>query len=180
MKPDDEVAALFLERSRHFLSFEYPVKIRGAVGPLSYESIWRRPNDDSNSIGNLLLHLAGNIRQWIVSGIGGVPGDRDRAAEFATRDGPAGEELIELLASAVRDADAVLARLSGSELTRPVTIQGRETTIMAALYHVIEHFSMHTGQIILLAKMYSPGTVRFYEDAGGLAIPLWGGSEGMR
>jgi hypothetical protein len=59
-----------------------------------------------------------------------------------------------------------------------VTIQGRETTVLGAIYHVVEHFSMHTGQIILLAKMYAPGTVKFYEDAGGLAIPLWGGREG--
>ena len=179
MTGNEEVAALFLERSRHFLSFEYPAKIRACVASLSYEAIWRRPDEDSNSIGNLLLHLAGNIRQWIVSGIGGAVAERDRAAEFAARDGPPASELLELLELAVNEADAVLAGLTERDLTQAVTIQGRDTTVIAALYHVVEHFSMHTGQIILLAKMYAPGTISFYEDAGGLAIPRWGGSEGM-
>jgi uncharacterized damage-inducible protein DinB len=168
----------FLERSRYFMAYEYPLKIRLAVGGLPADVIWRRPNESSNSIGNLLLHLAGNIRQWIVSGVGGQPGDRDRAAEFAARDGPECAELLALLDASVRDADQVLANLSESDLGRTLLIQGRETTVLGAVYHVVEHFSMHTGQIILLAKMYAPGTVKFYEDAGGKAIPLWGGREG--
>ena len=64
-------------------------------------------------------------------------------------------------------------------LDSQVTIQGRETTVLAAIYHVVEHFSMHTGQIIMLAKMYSSRPIRFYDDAGGTAVPLWGGTERM-
>ena len=82
-----------------------------------------------------------------------------------------------MLDSAFRDADKVLASLADAELDRSVVIQGRETTTIAAVYHVVEHFSMHTGQIIMLAKMFAPGSVKFYENAGGIAIPLWGGSE---
>jgi uncharacterized damage-inducible protein DinB len=170
----------FLERSRYFLAYEYPLKIRLAAGPLGDDVIWRRPNDESNSIGNLLLHLAGNIRQWIVAGIGGITSDRDRAAEFAAREGPGAAELLWLLDETVRDADGVLAALAPRDLERSLTIQGRETTVLGAVYHVVEHFAMHTGQIILLAKMYAPGSVRFYEDAGGLAVPVWGGREGSR
>ena len=169
----------FLERSRYYLAYEYPTKIRLAVGSLTDDVIWQRPNAESNSIGNLLLHLSGNIRQWIVAGVGGIPGDRDRASEFSAQGGYRGKELIDLLDSAARDADAVLARLTDDDLPRALTIQGRETSVLAAVYHVVEHFSMHTGQILLLAKMYSPGSVRFYEDAGGRAIPLWGGAEGI-
>ncbi len=167
----------FLERSRYYLAQEYPAKIRLSVTPLDETSIWQRANDDSNSIGNLLLHLAGNIRQWIVSGIGGVASVRDRAGEFAAHGGHAKAELLDLLEASVRDADGVLASLGESDFDRNVTIQGRATTVFSAIYHVVEHFSTHTGQIIMLAKMYAPGQVKFYEDAGGLAVPLWGGSE---
>ena len=170
----------FLERSRYFLAREYPAKLRLAIGTLSDDVIWRRPNEESNSIGNLMTHLAGNIRQWIVSGIGGEPSNRNRAAEFSIRDGPGGGELLALLASTVQDADKVLAGLSDDDLARDVTIQGRDTTVLSAVYHVVEHFAMHTGQIILLAKMYAPGSVKFYEDAGGTATPLWGGNEGTK
>jgi uncharacterized damage-inducible protein DinB len=170
----------FLERSRYYMAVEYPAKIRSAVEAIDEDALWRRSDEESNSIGNLLLHLAGNIRQWIVAGIGGAASDRDRAAEFAARGGYGKDQLLGLLDGAVRDADAVLATLDDSDLERSLEIQGRETTALAAIYHVVEHFAMHTGQIILLAKMYAPGRVHFYEDSGGLAIPVWGGTEGLR
>lgn len=172
-------APTFLERSRYYLAYEYPTKIRLAVDSLGDDVIWKRANQESNSIGNLLLHLAGNVREWIVSGIGGAESDRNRTAEFEAQGGVLKNELLQQLQSAVRDADRVLATLSDAELEKPVTIQGRDTTVLAAIYHVVEHFSMHTGQIVMLAKMYSPGTIRFYENAGGIAIPTWGGKEGI-
>lgn len=163
----------FIERSRYYLAYEYPTKIRLALAAVDETAIWMRANPQANSIGNLMLHLSGNIRQWIVSGIGGVPGDRDRAAEFAAKDGHTALELTGLLDSAVRDADRVLASLTENDLSREVTIQKRETTVLGAIYHVVEHFSMHTGQIILLTKIHAPGAVKFYEDSGGAATPLW-------
>lgn len=170
----------FLERSRYYLAHEFLTKIRLAVSPLSDQMIWKRANDESNSIGNLLLHLSGNVGEWIVGGIGQQPNERHRAAEFAALDGESGASLLDKLDSTVRKADDVLSMLSEADLGREVLIQGRTTTVLGAVYHVVEHFSMHTGQIILLAKMHSPGSVRFYEDAGGVAIPLWGGKEGTR
>jgi uncharacterized damage-inducible protein DinB len=173
------ISDIFLERSRYYLSTEYATKIRLSVSNLSYEQIWQRPNEESNSIGNLLLHLAGNVRQWIVCGVGGAKSDRDRAAEFSARNGPPLNELLALFDAAVRDADAVIALLTEDDLMQTRTIQGRETTVIAAIYHVVEHFALHAGQIIVFAKMFAPGSVQFYEDAGGKAIPRWGGSEGM-
>ncbi|MEP6507410.1 MAG: DinB family protein [Gemmatimonadales bacterium] len=174
-------AEIFIDKSRHYLATEYPSKIRLAVAKLSHEEIWRRANESSNSIGNLIVHLAGNIRHWIVAGIGGATSNRDRAAEFAMRDGPGVDELLALLDDAVRDADAVISALTDADLVRGCEIQGRNTTVLAAIYHVVEHFSMHTGQIVMLAKIYSPGSVRFYgDDPAGNAAPLWGGTEGMQ
>jgi len=174
------VPQIFLDKSRYYLATEYPAKIRLATASLSHDDVWRRANVQSNSVGNLILHLAGNVRQWIVTGIGGAPGTRDRAAEFAATDGPDIGELMELLDASVGDADKVIATLGEADLTKSCTIQGRETTVMEAIYHVVEHFSMHTGQIIMLAKSYSPEHVKFYDDGDGNAVPLWGGSEGMR
>jgi uncharacterized damage-inducible protein DinB len=173
------IESAFLERSRYYLAYEYPTKIRLALSPIDEQVIWKRANAESNSIGNLMLHLAGNIRQWIVGGVAGTDTERDREGEFAATGGFMKSELIAALDSSVRDADKVLASLTESDLERSVVIQGRDTTVIAAIYHVVEHFSMHTGQIIMLAKMFAPGTVKFYENAGGIAIPLWGGSERM-
>lgn len=170
--------SIFLAKSRHYLATEYPSKICLAVKDLSYDEVWRRANDQSNSIGNLLVHLAGNIRQWIVAGIGGERSDRNRSAEFEMREGPPLAELLSLLDAAVVDADRVIASLSEGDLVEDRTIQGRQTNVMAAIYHVVEHLSMHTGQIILMAKIYRPESVRFYDDAAGKAVPLWGGNEG--
>ena len=165
------LATAFIERSRYYLAIEYPAKIAAAIGTIPPDALWWRPNPDANSAGNLLLHLAGNVRQWVVSGIGGAPDTRQRHLEFSTTGGWEHQPLLAHLHEAVRDADAVLAALDPDQLGAPRTIQGRETTVLAALFHVVEHFAGHTGQIILLAKQFTPGAVRFYEDAGGLAKP---------
>ena len=166
-----DLAAAFVAQSRRYLASEYPTKIQRCLDVLPADAIWRRDDDTSNSIGNLLLHLSGNIRQWIVSGVGGAPDARVRRAEFDAQEGDEGAALMERLLATVRDADAVLASLDAVRLAELRTIQGRNVTVLDAVYHVVEHFSMHTGQIILLAKRFAPGRLEFYEDAGGLARP---------
>ena len=111
----------FVERSRYYLAYEYPTKIRLALETLDETTIWKRQNQDSNSIGNLMLHLAGNVREWIVGGIGGQPVDRDRSAEFAASSGFTKSELLSGLTSSVIGADKVLSGVSESDLDRHVT-----------------------------------------------------------
>jgi hypothetical protein len=89
------------------------------------------------------------------------------------RSGPAAAELLTQLDRTLAAADNVLARLSPSDLGSTRSIQGRDVTVLEAVYHVVEHFSLHLGQVILIAKVHAPGTLRFYEDADGLARPLW-------
>jgi uncharacterized damage-inducible protein DinB len=163
----------FLAYSRYLLGTEYPTKLARAVTPLPPSTIWWRPNAESNSIGNLLLHLNGNVRQWIIGGVGGRDVTRDRAAEFAAREGAAAGELLAGLGATIVEADAVLAGFGADELSRGLRIQGRDVTVQQAVYHVVEHFAMHTGQILLLVKMQAPGSIHFYEEAGGLARPIW-------
>jgi uncharacterized damage-inducible protein DinB len=167
------LAASFLSRSRYYLFTEYPAKIRTAVEAIPADRLWWRPNEDANSVGNLLLHLSGNVRQWVVSGVGGRPDERERNREFSARGGASVAELLDALDATLRDAESVLRDLSPSDLLELRTIQGRETSILEAIYHVVEHFSTHTGQIIWVAKMVAPGKIRFYDDGEGLARPLF-------
>jgi uncharacterized damage-inducible protein DinB len=166
-------AADFIARSRYWLVKEYPIKLGHCIYALPEAAIWGRANPGSNSIGNLLLHLAGNVTEWIIGGVGGQKIERNRDQEFAQQEGASGADLLARLEAVLREADAVLARVTEADLERPLVIQGRDTTVLGAIYHVVEHFAMHTGQIVLLTKIYSPGAIRFYEDAGGLARPLW-------
>lgn len=161
-----ETGAMVIALSRRFLR-EYLTKIRLAVSVLDDEIIWARPNEASNSIGNLMLHLAGNARQWIVSGVGGAADVRDRQSEFDQRAPLPATSLIDLLEQTVSDADAVLASLTHADLHTRRTIQANDISVLEAVYHVVEHFSMHTGQIILLAKSKEPDRIRFYDMVDG-------------
>jgi uncharacterized damage-inducible protein DinB len=173
MSSPDPIATEFLARSRYLLTDEYRTKLRKTLDALPADAIWWRANEQSNSVGNLLLHLAGNVRQWIVSGVGGAVDKRFRAGEFTANGGQSADELWATLDAALRDADAVIAKLDAAALERRLTIQGREVSVLEAVYHVVEHFSMHMGQIILIAKLSAPGSIQFYRDEGGLARPLW-------
>ena len=165
------IARAFLDQSRRYLAREYPTKIQRCLDVLPSDALWRRDDPTENSIGNLLLHLSGNVRQWIVSGVGGDPDARRRSTEFDTREGAGASELMAGLLDTLRAADGVLASLDERALGERRRIQGRDVNVLDAVYHVVEHFSMHTGQIILLTKRFAPGRIQFYEDAGGLAVP---------
>lgn len=168
-----DLATAFLERSTYYLGVEYPGKIRLALSAMPADKLWWRPDPASNSAGNLVLHLAGNVRQWIVSGVGGASDVRHRDAEFAATDGADLDTLLQLLESTCAEAVAVFARLDAAALAESRLIQGRSTNVFAAIYHVVEHFSGHTGQLIMMAKAAAPGAVRFYDDNAGLARPLF-------
>jgi len=152
--------------SRRYLR-EYLTKIRLSVSVLDDHVVWARPNDASNSIGNLILHLAGNARQWIVSGVGGSVDVRDRASEFDQRSPIPVCELIDRLEQTIIDVDRVLAGVTPSDLHTRRVIQNSDVSVLEAIYHVVEHFSMHTGQIILLAKANQADRIRFYEMVDG-------------
>jgi len=166
-------ASIFLERARYLLATEYRTKLRLAVEALPDAALWWRANEQSNSVGNLLLHLNGNVRQWMLEGVGGRPNERNRAGEFAARTGLPATALLAALNQTLDDVDRVLAAVTPEQLATPRTIQGRDTTVLDAVLHVVEHFSYHLGQMVLIAKMQQPGAVHFYEDAGGLATPVW-------
>jgi hypothetical protein len=128
-------------------------KIKHCVDQLDDAKIWSRPQMSLNSIGNLLLHLTGNLTQWIVCGIGGADDHRDRPAEFAERGPIPKSNLIARLESAVVDAGAALERVTGDELVRVRRIQGFDVTGLAAMFQSISHFRGHTQEIVHMTRM---------------------------
>lgn len=168
----------FIDTCRYYLSSEYLPKIRRCLETLSDEDVWWRPNADSNSIGNLVLHLAGNIRQWIVSGVGGRPDLRERAKEFAADEVTVGAEwdrarLADHLASTLAEVDETLAALAPPQLMESRPIQGQDVTVLEGVFHAVEHFSMHTGQIIYITKLRTGADLRFYAVEKGIATRNW-------
>jgi len=173
-KPDDHaIAAAFLKRASEFILGDYLPKIERCLEKLTDEQIWWRANGESNSIGNLILHLCGNARQWIVCGVGSAPDARNRDSEFEQRDLIPRNELTALLRSTLSDVDTTLKSLDPSTLLEYRKIQGNDVDILEAIFHVTEHFSMHTGQIIMLTKMMTSDDLRFYEFDAGVPVVRW-------
>ena len=153
----------FISRSRYHLAKDFLPKIEMCLERLTDEQIWWRPNEQSNSIGNLLLHLSGNARQWIVCGVGGAADSRERDAEFAQRSVIARGDLHSLLTRVLADVDATLAQFDPNQLLERRTIQGSEVTVLEAILHVVEHFSMHAGQIVYITKQLTVEGMHFYD-----------------
>lgn len=154
--------AEFIEASRVFLREDYLPKLLHCVEELSDEEIWWRPNDVSNSIGNLVLHLCGNLRQWIVASLGGAEFKRDRDSEFSARGPVPKSELIANMRKVVNDVDAVLGKLETGRLLERLKIQQYDVSTLQAVYHVVEHFGYHLGQILYIYKMRTGVDPRFY------------------
>ena len=151
----------FLAQARRLLLQVHLPRIEACMRRLTSEQIWWRANPASNSVGNLALHLEGNVRQWIVSGLGGAPDRRQRDLEFSQLGPIPRRILLARLRKAVRDADHVMGKLNAAALARTYSIQGFRVTGLHAIFHVAEHFSQHAGQIILLTKMLGGKELNF-------------------
>lgn len=167
-----ELANLFLEISRKELLDKYWLQLREAVCSLTEEQVWSRPNDASNSIGNLLLHLNGNVGQWLVASFNKTDANRNRPHEFAERGPTPVSGLVARLASTVEEAGAVLCRLTDEDLATTFTIQGKTVTGLEAIFHCISHFILHYGQIVYAVKAMKGRDLGFRREitANGKAV----------
>jgi uncharacterized damage-inducible protein DinB len=168
---------LFLDFSRNKLRTQYWPRLRTCVESLTDEQIWWRPNSASNSIGNLVLHLSGNMRQWLIDSFNRTADTRDRPAEFAAAGGMTGAALIEKLGGTVDEGLGILDRLTEAELLAEYDIQGYRVTGLDAVYQVIEHFGLHYGQITYITKMLLDQDLGFYRElnrTGRQEIPVRG------
>src|SRR5579863_4928743 len=161
---ENPLAALFLEFSRKKLFGQYWPRLRECVAALNSEQIWWRPNEASNSVGNLLLHLDGNVRQWLVAAFNKQGDERNRPSEFAAQSGLSASELLDRLGATLDEASKVLDRLTIAELLAPYEIQGYHVRGLDAVYQVVEHFGLHYGQIIYITKSLSGKNLGFYKE----------------
>ena len=137
-------------------------RIDTCLSKLSDEQIWWRGASESNAVGNLVLHLRGNLGQWILSGAGGAPDTRKRDDEFNATGGTDREELRKLLRERVSEAVTVIQALSPEQLMTVVQIQKNNLTLLEAVYHVVEHFGQHAAQIMYATKLMTGTDLGFY------------------
>jgi uncharacterized damage-inducible protein DinB len=142
-------------------------RIQDCLARLTPEQIWTRNSENENAVGNLVLHLSGNVRQWIGSGVAGLPDHRERDAEFDARGGSATAELSNLLEARVAEAVIIIRKVPAARLMERITPQGHDVTVLEAIAHVVEHFSQHTGQIILVTKMLTGHDLGYYRHLRG-------------
>jgi uncharacterized damage-inducible protein DinB len=126
--------------------------LTACVKKLTEEQIWQRQGVYENSVGNLVLHLCGNARQWIMHGVGGAPDVRVRDKEFSADGGMSGAELIVLFEATMAEAKVVIAAVTAERMVERITPQGRDVSVLEAIYQVVGHVQQHVGQIILLTK----------------------------
>ncbi|WP_234567620.1 DinB family protein [Rhodohalobacter sp. 614A] len=138
-------------------------RIKKCLDQLTEEEIWKRPNESSNSVGNLILHLCGNITQYTISSLGGKKDSRKRDMEFDTRGGYSKAELFEKLSSTVDEAVEVIKNLNEDALMKIRSVQGFEYSGVGNIIHVVEHYSYHTGQIAFWTKLLKDQDLGFYD-----------------
>jgi hypothetical protein len=162
MNPD--MTSLFLESSRRKLFDLYWPRMRGCVESLTDEQVWWRPNAASNGIGNLMLHLNGNVRQWMAASFNRLEDARNRPAEFSDTGSLSASALIERLGATMQEASEVLARLAENDLLARYEIQGYNVSGLDTVYQVVEHFGMHYGQVLYIAKSFTGVDFGFHSE----------------
>jgi uncharacterized damage-inducible protein DinB len=151
----------FAAQIAHYLELNTP-RVEKCLAELSESELWQRPNPQSNSVGNLVLHLCGNITQYVLSSLGGQPDYRVRDAEFAAEGGHSKSELLEKLYATVGQAATIIRSASGEEMLRVRTVQGFQMSGIAIAVHVCEHYSYHAGQIAFWTKLLKNKDLGFY------------------
>ena len=142
----------FISQAVFRLYEESVPRLLKCVQEVSDEQLWWRPNDSSNSIGNLVLHVTGNVNQWINAGLGGDDDTRVRQAEFDNRGEIVRVEMVECMDAVMSRAKQVLHGLRESDLLKIHSVQGYKETGVSVVLHVVEHFSYHVGQMTYIVK----------------------------
>ena len=151
----------FIDQCIHRID-ENTKRLMTCINELAESETWKRPNESSNSVGNLILHLCGNIRQYAISSLGNVRDVRERDKEFSTNDGYSKSELIEKLTETLDEAKAIIRNASTEELLRKRKVQGYTYSGIGIIVHATEHYSYHTGQIIFWIKTLKNKDLGFY------------------
>jgi uncharacterized damage-inducible protein DinB len=155
--------ALIVETSRRLFEEGIP-RIKKCLNLLTEEEIWYRPNENSNSVGNIILHLCGNVRQWLGAGLGKLPKVRKRDEEFSTKGGFNKKEILEKLEKLQEMSEDILSKVTYEDLLAVHEVQVYQETGLSILMHVTEHFSYHVGQITYFVKAKKDLDTGYYEE----------------
>ncbi|MEK6154130.1 DinB family protein [Flavobacteriaceae bacterium 3-367] len=163
MKPlEDNIAEEFVQQALYRMD-ESSRMIKISLERLTEADMWRRPNKASNSIGNLMLHLCGNITQYAIASLGGTEDTREREKEFSVASGQTKAQLWAKLEGTVQQAQEVIKKTSGEALLRKREVQGFSLSGIGIIIHVVEHYSYHTGQIAFWTKLLKEQDLGFYD-----------------
>jgi len=168
---DSELASLFVAHSNKKLE-QMTGHIETCLGKLNDDLIWNRGASHENTVGNLVLHLQGNVRQWMIHGVGGEPDVRVRDLEFSTAGGKTGAELAAGLRTTVNQAMEIISGVTASRLTAQVKPQNDRLSVLEAIYQVVGHFQQHTGQIMYATKQLTGDGLGFYRPPTAPANPV--------
>lgn len=155
-------SALLINQVRIRLFEESVPRIKKCLNELTEDEVWQQPNDNLSSIGNLVLHLCGNVTQWIGTGLGNQPDNRQRDKEFMPQSSIPKAQLVAKLDALEMNTLTVLNELTEAQLLATHTVQGFTETGVSILVHVIEHFSYHTGQITWHTKLLKNKDLGYY------------------
>jgi len=137
-------------------------KIEACLNQLTEDELWQRPNASSNSTGNIMLHLCGNITQYVLSGLGNIEDKRERDKEFTSTRVLQKEDLLNKLKATVGSAVKIMRSLKDDDMLQKHSVQGRDLSAIGIIIHVVEHYSYHTGQIIYWTKLIRDKDLGFY------------------
>ena len=159
MQQLNDISSLALEALRTRITKVLPAQIRSCIEQLSEEQLWWRPNEKSNSVGNLVLHVRGSVLHFLCRGVGGLEYERDRSAEFATAGSIPKPQLLAMFDEMVEKVVQTFAALNRSRLSEPSTEPAYYSIIFEDLFGVAIHLATHTGQIVYVTKMLKEGSI---------------------
>ncbi len=153
----------FINEIKRRLFTESVFRLKKCVNELSEEQIWYRPNNSSNSVGNLILHLEGNVRQWVVAGLGKNEDVRERQKEFDEKGPVPVEKMLADMDKLMEEVNQILNKTSTTDLLEVRNVQGFQESGLSILVHITEHFSYHVGQITYITKMLKDKDMGYYD-----------------
>jgi hypothetical protein len=173
MQNTPELAPIALNAIRVRTLTVLPEQVRACLGQLSEDQIWWRPNEGSNSIGNLVLHLSGAIMTFLCHRVGGFPYERKRDAEFSARGPLPKQQLLGIFNETIEKATETFNSLSGPRMSDPSTAPEYYSLLFEDLFGVVFHFATHAGQIIYITKMLQEGSVNNLWVTSHKAAKVW-------
>lgn len=153
----------FITEIKRRLFTESVTRLKKCVSELTEEQIWYRPNNSSNSVGNLVLHLHGNVRQWVVAGLGKNKDVRERQKEFDEKGPVSLEKMLADIDKLMEEVNQILNNTSTNDLLEVRNVQGYDESGLSILVHITEHFSYHVGQMTYIVKMLKDKDMGYYD-----------------